>query len=126
MYRLIGVALLSSCSISGTILLHNGSGGPVEVGVSDHRYELAPGEATEVEIDPIFGHQYFSVRISNERFCYQIPKVDPHWIWRGRVLALLDPSGRIYLSLPKSSEESYFNNIPATQPTDFPLVPTAC
>lgn len=126
MYGLIGVALLSSCSISGTILLHNGSGGAVEVSVLDHRYELTLGETAEIQIDSIFGDQYFSVRMSNERFCYQMPKVDSDWIWRGRVLALLDPGGRIYLSLPRSSEENYFKNMPATQPMNFPLVPTGC
>ena len=124
----IGIAFLGSCSVGGATLLHNASGGVIEVTVFNYRYQLADGVTQEVRIDSVFGNHGFSIRTSSGLLCYTMPAVDSQWIKPGffhaKVLGLLDTNGKIYLFSPDSNESDFYKRTSPVQPTHFPLEPT--
>lgn len=124
------ISLLQSCSSRGAVLLHNATGGGIEVHVFDYHYKVADGKSEEVRVDPVFAKHTFSIRTRNGLLCYVMPKVDPAWIkpgfFRSKAYGVIDRVGQIFLFPPASDEDHFFKEAAPSQPEGFPITGNAC
>jgi hypothetical protein len=116
--------LLSSCSITGAMILHNASDSEllIERGsrANDKDIVIAPGETKEIQIDPLFGGTHYAFRIGTSRYCFSSPRVDGSWVkagWKHAVvLAAWSQDRTISLYPPDANMETYYS-LPPTSTT---------
>lgn len=121
--------ILGSCSMTGTMTLHNAS--DTEIVIEESRANgkdvlIPPGATKEVQIDPIFGGSQHAIRSGMNKYCFSAPQVDSSWINHGTVLAVWSEDGSISLYPARADAKTYYLEPRAKQPKGFPLRPEIC